>query len=373
MTARERLERRLERLLQRKHCVLMGRGATGIYSVLQLLDSSRRKIILPATLCPSPATVAKLAGYNILFCDIRSDDFTIDPKHLRTLLEAHDDVAAVLAVHLYGHPADMDAVTALAHEHGVLVIEDAAQSLGASWQGRPCGSMGDVSVISFGHTKIIDVGWGGAVLTDDDSMADALRDAASRLPPCPANIQRRFEDYRAGYYALQENLNSYQNASSFQEFLLSFGDIYIFNFDEAWASPIDQALDALDDVVGRRRLNAAALANVLDHPLITKPCPSTGAVPWRYSILLDGRLQGPVTDGLRQAGFDASNWYPSLFPWYGDPALQGADDLPMADRVERQVLNLWVEPGRDESYQRRLGEAVCSIIDNLKRHQGNRP
>lgn len=372
MDQTEALERRLQRLFDREHPILMGRGTTAIYSILATLEDRSRKIVLPATLCPSPAIVSVFAGFDILFCDVRLNDFTLDPGHLESIMQTHDDVSVVMAVHLYGHPADMDVIVNIAHRYGALVIEDAAQSVGASYQGRPCGSLADVSVVSFGRTKILDAGWGGAALTNDDVLAAKLRHAVEHLPRQPLNILERFQEYRSGYYALHilRESKGADDRVGFRRFLQSFHDIYIFGFDEAWVAPINHALDQIDNIVDRRRLNAATLAKSLEHSSITRPIVDDGAVPWRYSILLQGKLQRPVTEALRKQGFDASNWYPSLYRWYGNEKLQNGVGLTGANHVERQVLNLWVDPTKDESYERRLGDVICSIIDDIEPRLG---
>jgi dTDP-4-amino-4,6-dideoxygalactose transaminase len=128
------------------------------------------------------ATVAAIekAGGTPVLVDINSESFTMDPNSLsETILDQkkkNKSLKAIIAVHLYGHPADMDAITAIAREHDLSVIEDCAQAHGASINGRMVGTMGDLAAFSFYPTKNLGaLGDGGAVITKDHASAERVR------------------------------------------------------------------------------------------------------------------------------------------------------------------------------------------------------
>lgn len=344
-SALHELEIRLAALLGRRHCVAVGRGATAIYLALRALDRPRGKVVLPAVVCPSPANATLYAGLEPVFCDISLDDFNLDPAALERVLGEHPDAVAVLPVHLYGQAARMDEINALARVRGLAVIEDAAQAFGGSYRGRPLGSLGDVSIVSFGHTKTIDTGWGGAALTDDDTLAARMRAQREELPACPANIDALYAEYRRAYYALKPLADTHPR---FDELFLAlpglFRDMYLFTLDDARVAPILAALDHLPAVVAARREHARRYRAALAGTGLHLPREDAGAAPWRFSFLAGAGRAPALTAALRAVGVDASNWYPALHRWYAAGRRQDESLFPNARRLTREVVNLWVEP-----------------------------
>jgi dTDP-4-amino-4,6-dideoxygalactose transaminase len=121
------------------------------------------------------ATVAaiELSGATPILVDISPDSYTIDPHRIKGVITSK--TRAILPVHLYGHPADMDEITLIAEDHGLYVIEDCAQSHGALLHGKKIGSLGDIAAFSFYPTKNLGaVGDGGMVVTDDPNLAERV-------------------------------------------------------------------------------------------------------------------------------------------------------------------------------------------------------
>jgi dTDP-4-amino-4,6-dideoxygalactose transaminase len=339
------LESRLAALLGRKHCIVAGRGATAIYLALRALGRPAGKVVLPAVVCPSPASVSLYAGFEPVFCDISLDDFNMDPAALSRVLDTHPDAVAVMPVHLYGQAAPMREITALARARGLPVIEDAAQAFGGSHGDRALGSLGDISIISFGHTKTLDTGWGGAALTDDDALAERMRAECSRLPACPANINTLYAEYRRVYYALKPLVDANPRLDElFLPLPGLFRDMHLFTLDAARVAPIHAALDRLPELVAARRAHARQYRAELAAVDLHLPRFDAGDAPWRFSFLAGGGRAGGLTAALRAEGIDASNWYPALHRWYAAGRKQDEALFPNATRLTREVVNLWVEP-----------------------------
>lgn len=110
-----------------------------------------------------------------VFIDSEYDTWNMDPAALERAFEVYPEVKVVVVVHLYGTPCKMDEIRAIAHKHGALIVEDAAESFGASYKGKQTGSFGDIGCISFNGNKIITGTCGGMLLTDDREMADKAR------------------------------------------------------------------------------------------------------------------------------------------------------------------------------------------------------
>lgn len=357
------LERVLAKRCGRRHCVVTGRGASAIYLALKALPARGGKVIVPDIICPSPATVPGYAGFEPLFCDVSLRDFNMDPQALKQLLETNDDVAAIMPVHLYGQPAPLHEIIQIASEYGIPVVEDAAQALGGTYGGRMLGSWGDISIVSFGHTKTIDIGWGGAALTDNDAYANLMRIELLQLPSVSADIKRICEEYRNVYYSLIRltELNPELHAL-FVPLPKIYKDMYLFTMEESKAGQILVALESLGDLVHARRRHAHAYRAGLQHPALHHPVQDDGASPWRYSFLVGNGLQAQITQALRDAGIDASNWYPPIHQWYQSGRAQNICLFKNATRVAREVVNLWVTPNLPAGQIERTCEIVHRVL-----------
>jgi dTDP-4-amino-4,6-dideoxygalactose transaminase len=128
------------------------------------------EVIVPGYTFVATATAALEIGAVPVFADIDSQTYTLDPGSAAACVTPR--TRAIIPVHLGGRPADMDALLALAQRHNIVVVEDAAQAWGASWQGRMVGTLGHLGCFSFQSSKNITAGEGGIILTNDPGMAD---------------------------------------------------------------------------------------------------------------------------------------------------------------------------------------------------------
>lgn len=110
-----------------------------------------------------------------VFIDSEYETWNMDPKALEKAFEMYPEVKVVVIVHLYGTPCQMDEIKAICDKHNAIIIEDAAEALGATYKGKPCGQFGDYNAISFNGNKIITGSSGGMFLTDDLEMANKVR------------------------------------------------------------------------------------------------------------------------------------------------------------------------------------------------------
>ncbi len=131
------------------------------------------EVIVPSFTFAASANAVRLTGAEVVFVDIEPRSFCLDPDAVRSALTAR--TAAILAVHLYGHPSDMTALATLARSKGVLLLEDAAQAHAASLDGVPVGALGDGAAFSFYPSKNMTTGEGGMVSVRDGAVADRVR------------------------------------------------------------------------------------------------------------------------------------------------------------------------------------------------------
>jgi dTDP-4-amino-4,6-dideoxygalactose transaminase len=168
-------ENEFARYLGVKHAVGVSNGTDAIRLACEAIGlRAGDEVIVPAYTFVATALGVTFAGGTPRFVDVCEDTFNLDPEKAEQAVTPRTRV--ILPVHLFGHPADMDPILALAKRHGLRVIEDAAQAHGAAFKGRKVGGIGDLGCFSFYPTKNLSaLGDGGAVVTNDDALADRLR------------------------------------------------------------------------------------------------------------------------------------------------------------------------------------------------------
>jgi dTDP-4-amino-4,6-dideoxygalactose transaminase len=153
------------------HCVGVASGTAALTLTLAAAGIGRGdEVIVPAHTFIASALAVVHAGATPVFCDVEPDTGLLDAASAATVVS--ERTAAIIAVHLYGQACDMDAIQALADNHGLFVLEDAAQAHGASWRGRRVGGLGNAAAFSFYPSKNLGaLGEGGAVCTEDANLA----------------------------------------------------------------------------------------------------------------------------------------------------------------------------------------------------------
>ena len=167
------LERALASACGTSQAVVVSSGTAALHlAMLALRLGPGDEVIVPAYTFPATANAVELCGARAVLVDVDPDTFNLDPARVVDALT--ERTRAVLAVHLFGRPVDWEALqTAVPQE--VPLVEDAAGALGARYRGEPCGSLGLMGCLSFHPRKIVTTGEGGAVTTDEDELADAIR------------------------------------------------------------------------------------------------------------------------------------------------------------------------------------------------------
>jgi dTDP-4-amino-4,6-dideoxygalactose transaminase len=156
-------------------------GRMAFYYILKALDLPvGSEIIFPSLTFWVVPELAKVAGLRVVFADVDPATFTIDPKSAERLIT--DKTRAIVPTHLYGLACDMDAIMALAARHDLIVLEDCAHALGATFKGRAVGTFGSGSLFSFQTLKPLNCYGGGAALLQDAALAKKVRATVDALP-----------------------------------------------------------------------------------------------------------------------------------------------------------------------------------------------
>jgi perosamine synthetase len=162
--------------------------------------SNRRCVVIPAYTCPLVPLAVARCGLKPVLCDTLENHFNLCPESLKAVCD--DDTLVVIPTHLGGRVADLSSATEIAQRVGAYVVEDAAQALGASWQGQPVGSLGDIGCYSLGVGKGLTIYGGGVVIARDESVWQQLRATATGIAPYQITWEARRLLELAGYYAL---------------------------------------------------------------------------------------------------------------------------------------------------------------------------
>lgn len=306
-------ERELAAYIGCGHCVGLASGTDALIAAVRLLDPGPRDHVITVA-HTSVATVAAIeaAGAIPLLIDVEPATLTLDPRELAQVLEhPPGPIVAIIAVHLYGHPADMEAVLPLARTHGVPVIEDCAQSHGATLQGKRLGSLGAMGAFSFYPTKNLSaLGDGGALVLDDPDTCERLR---------------AYRQY--GWKTPQ--ISELAGTCS--------------RLDELQAAILRAKLTHLDEDNGRRRQIARLYQERLEGLPLSTPLERPGA----QSVFHQYVVRTPARDALRRAlerrGVGTGIHYPlpvHLQPAYRGRLQLGPSGLPHTEQAAREVLSL---------------------------------
>lgn len=164
-------ERRIAELCGVEHAIAACNGTLALYVGLKALGVGEGdEVIVPDFTFIASANSVVMAGAKPVFVDIDKRTFNIDPNATEKVITPR--TKAIMPVHIYGQSADMDAICQIASQHDLKIIEDAAQGIGVTFNGKPVGGFGDVGCMSFYADKTMTTGEGGMVLTDDDKLAE---------------------------------------------------------------------------------------------------------------------------------------------------------------------------------------------------------
>lgn len=315
------------------HGVATANGTAALHAALEALGVGEGDVVVTTPLTfVATANAVRFAGAEPVFADVDPETYTLDPAAVETAVREHaEDAAAILAVHLYGLPADMDPLREVADAHDLALVEDAAQAHGARYRGNRVGSLGDAACFSFYPTKNMTTGEGGMVLTDREDVA---RQAA------------RF-------------VNHGRNGDGTH---VEVG--HNFRMTNVAAAIGRVQLDRLPGYTEQRREHARRLNRaVADSPLVAPTEPEDRMhVYHQYTVRCQAREA--TASALETLGVDTGVYYPT--PVNREPAYADVDpSTPVADRLAGEVLSLPVGPHLTEEDLDRVTIALAYLEEYL--------
>mgnify|MGYP006299662227 CR=1 FL=1 len=311
------------------HAVATNNGTTALHAAFEALGIGEGDTVVTSPFSfVASANAVRLAGADPVFADVDEETFTLDPDAVEAAVREHD-ADAVLVVHLYGLPAEMDRLAEVADAHDVELVEDAAQAHGAEYDGRRVGSFGDAACFSFYPTKNVTTGEGGMVTTDRSGVADRTASFVNHGRP------------------MGDDRSSYDHVRLGHNFRMT-----------SVAAAIGRAqLERLPEFNEARRANAAYLTDRLERSSVTTPVEPDGRrhVYHQYTVRTNDRAA--LRDHLEDEGVATGVYYPT--PIHEQPAYSHVDaEAPVAERLADEVLSLPVHPGLDGDDVRTIATAV---------------
>ncbi len=332
-----KLEQQLADYCGVKHVISAASGTDALLMLLMALEIGPGDgVIVPPFTFVATAEVVKLLGATPVFVDVDEDSFNISPTELERTIEEVNASGAVnlkgiIAVDLFGMPADYSAIVAIAEKHGLFMLCDAAQSFGAHYQGTQVGNIGDISATSFFPAKPLGCyGDGGAVFTNNDDIADVVESIRFH-----GKGVTQYENIRIGITGRMDTI---------QAAILSC-KLNIF----------DQELEAREKLANRYDV---ALSDCVTTPKIPHDRSSAWAV---YTIRSAQRDE--IKQALQAEGIPCAVYYPA--PLHQQPAFEnaigGGEPMPVSDKLSLQVISLPIHPYLDENDQDKVIQAIKSV------------
>ena len=373
-----KFEQKFASFIGAKHGIMVPSARYGLYLLLDALGVGEGdEVVMPGLTYFAIPAMVELLGAKPVFADIGLDTHVLDPEEFRRAIT--DKTKAVIPTHLFGTPCDMDAINAIAAEHGIEVIEDCAQSTGARYKGQRVGAIGGHAYYTFGLTKNITTLSGAMVTTDDDAVADKIRRVINQSGP--AVRSKAVKEAATGvamflathpwvYWWSVHPAIVVGNALGKDPIHERFGEAER-TYDEVPSSYIEHAqardiqaavglkqLDRIEELNGARIRNGRSLDEGLAHvPGLMVPTYPEGAEPIYMSFVVHHPDRDGLMAALRKRGVDTTTGYMSdlsdhpLFQAFSRPC-------PNATKAMKELLHIPVHPNLRRSEVSHLIEAV---------------
>jgi perosamine synthetase len=320
----EEFEKNFAKYIGTKFAVSASNGTTSLHLALLALGIGKAdEVIVPSLDFISVANAVTYVGAKPVFVDSHPKYWCIDPSKIKI----NKKTKAIIAVHLYGHPCDMDEITSIAKEHNIPIIEDCAEAHGAEYKGIKVGSFGEINCFSFFGNKIITTGEGGMCLTNNEELAGKMK----ILRDHGMNPQRRYWHDIIGYNYRMTNLQAALGVAQ---------------------------LKKINEFINKKRMIALEYNKLLqDVPGVILPPEMSWAknVYWLYSILVNPPLRNNLILYLENRGIESR---PFFYPSHLMPPHRINFSLPVAEELSSRGINL---PSGTPLSKDEIAEVVASL------------
>jgi perosamine synthetase len=332
------LEAGVAKRLGRKYAMAVCNGSAALDVAIAALDLKKGdEVILPTFTIISCAAAIIRAGATPVVVDVFPDTWNMDVEQVAAKITSR--TRAIMVVHIYGLPVDMHPILDLASKYRLRIIEDAAEAIGQTYNGRACGSFGDISTLSFYPNKLITTGEGGMLLTNDDHLADRCRSLRNLCFQ-----KRRFVHEELGWNFRMSNLQAALGVAQ---------------------------LERLDEFVQRKRQIGRRYNELLREieglQLPVRQTDYSENVYWVYGIVLDDKLPFDAEGGMERLLRHQVQTRPFFWPMHEQPVfrrmglLEGVQ-CPVAERLARRGFYLPSGLALTDSQQMRVADAMKTVL-----------
>jgi perosamine synthetase len=335
-----RFEEQFASRVGRKHGIAVANGSVALDTAVAALGiGSGDEVILPASTIISCAAPIVRAGARPVLVDCSASTWNMDAAQIEARITPR--TKAIMVVHIFGLPVDMDPVLSVARRHGLKVIEDAAEVIGQSYRGQPCGSFGDVSTFSFYPNKHVTTGEGGMVLTNDPALAERCRSLRNLC----FKAEQRFLHDELGWNFRMTNMQAALGVAQ---------------------------LERLDRSIAIKRRMGARYTELLQGTRgITLPVARTSYaenVYWVYGVVLEDAVPFDAREAMSRLAARGIGTRPFFWPMHEQPVFRrmglfAGERHPVAERVARRGFYL---PSGMALSDEQLGRSASALKEILQ-------
>ncbi len=343
----EEFEKNMATYLGVKHVAGCSNGTDALVIGLKAcnINPGDEVITSPFTFFATAEAIASVGAIPV-FVDIRQDDYNIDPDKIEQAITAK--TKAILPVHIFGAPCEMDRIVEVAKKHNLKVIEDDAQAIGSEYKGRKAGTLGDVGCFSFYPTKNLGgAGDGGMVTTNDDDIYTAIKaykeHGAGENGAKTAELQRGIKES----IAINEEATELYNPYKYYNYVIGYNS----RLDAIQAAVLSVKLNHLDEYNSKRSKIAKMYMDTLTDK-ITLPKYSDDIKPCWHQFVIQSDYKGELCSYLSKNGVGNGTFYP--VPLHRQKAFNkdnskiSGEALPVAEKVSSRSVCLPVFPEMTE-------------------------
>jgi len=324
-------EKAFARYTGTKHAIATSSGTAALHLALLAREVGQGdEVIMPSFSFVATANTVLFCNAKPVFVDIEDKTYNINAKKIEDAITKK--TKALVAVHLYGHPAELDAIREIAEDRGISLIEDACQAHGATYHGKKAGSIGDAGCFSFYPTKNMTSGEGGMITTDDDEIAEKTRMLRQH------GMRVRYHQDALGFNYRMTNIAA------------AIGLIQLRKLDTFNRKRIENA---------RHLTEKISDADWLTTPTVRDGCTH---VFHQYTIKVGGKSRDRVLEALREKGVGAEIYYP--IPIHKQKFYRELGyniSLPTTEECAKRVLSLPIHPALTKHDLEHISETLRSI------------
>jgi len=326
----EEFEKKFSSYVGMKNSIATSNGTAALHLALMALGMGRGdKVLVPSLTFVATANAVTYTGAEPVFMESHPEYWCVDPSKIEANIDGQ--TKAIIVVHLYGHPCNMDEIMQLAKDHQLYVIEDCAEAHGAEYRGKKVGSFGIISCFSFYGNKIITTGEGGMCLTNNEEVASKMR----ILRDHGMDPNKKYWYDLVGFNYRMTNLQAALGVAQ---------------------------LEKIDRLIAKKREIAAKYGKLMeDLSNVTSPPEMSWAknVYWLYSVLVGREFRDKIVEHLDAEGIESRPFFRSM---HSLPPYKRGLKLPVADELSATGLNL---PSGCRLSENQIQEVVQSLNEFL--------